>query len=156
MYLHSTNKTHSPWMFYFIGAFYFGINQLPFYHERFLDHPPPPPLSPLEFPSNVECFNIYIKTYAQPDFLNVFFQAFPYYLCNKSGNVIFLVCVFKRAASASSQDMECKAEPAEKIPRTDNHEDDNGDGVTMDDKDAVKKITIKKRKDAVDKKKRYN
>ena len=52
--------------------------------------------------------------------------------------------------------MECKAEPAEKIPRTDYHDDGNDDDVTMDDKDAVKKVTIKKRKDAVDKKKRYS
>ena len=65
----------------------------------------------------------------------------------------FFVCVFKRAASTSSQDMECEAEPAEKIPRTDKH--GNGDDITMDDKDAVKKIAIKKRKDAVDRKKRY-
>ena len=99
---------------------------------------------------------IYIKTYAQPDFLDVLFEPFPDYLYNKSGNVIFLVCVFKRAASTSSQDMEFKAEPAEKIPRTDNHDGGNGEDITMDDKDAVKKIIIKKRKDAVDKKKRYN
>ena len=52
--------------------------------------------------------------------------------------------------------MECKAEPAEKMPRTDSNDDgaDNGD-VIMDDKDSVKKVTIRKRKVDVDKKKRY-
>ena len=43
----------------------------------------------------------------------------------------------------------------EKMPRMDSNDgNDNGD-VTMDDKEAVKKVTIKKKKDVIDKKKRY-
>ena len=57
-----------------------------------------------------------------------------------------------------SQDTDCKAEPAEKMPRRDSINDGgNGDddiSHMMDDKDAVKKVAIKKRKGVEDKKKR--
>lgn len=42
----------------------------------------------------------------------------------------------------------------EKMPRRDSNDGDNGDDDMMDDKDAVKKVTVKKRKGVEDKKKR--
>lgn len=60
----------------------------------------------------------------------------------------------KRAASTSDQDEECKIEPSEKMPRKDSTDGYDNSDIIMDDKEAVKIVTIKKRKDAVDKKKR--
>lgn len=51
----------------------------------------------------------------------------------------------KRAASTSSANTKCKAEPANKLPRSDTCDDDNVDDVMFDNKDDVKKVTIKKR-----------
>lgn len=70
--------------------------------------------------------------------------------------MIFL-SLSKRGASSLSQGGECKSEPAEKMPRKgsiSNNGDDDGD-VVMENKEAAKTVTIKKRKDVVDKKKRY-
>ncbi|KAL9986038.1 hypothetical protein ACROYT_G000101 [Oculina patagonica] len=60
----------------------------------------------------------------------------------------------KRAASTSGQDGECKSEPAEKMPRKGSYNGDNDGDVEMENKEATKTVTIKKRKDVVDKKKR--
>ena len=66
------------------------------------------------------------------------------------------VFFFKRAASTSSANTKCKAEPANKLPRSDTCDDDNVDDVMFDNKDDVKKVTIKKRKAALGiNKKRY-
>lgn len=55
---------------------------------------------------------------------------------------------FKRAASTSGEGMDCKPE---KMLR----KDSNGDGdIVMEDKESVKQVTIKKKKDIADKKKR--
>lgn len=70
---------------------------------------------------------------------------------------MFFLSLSKRGASSLSQDGECKSEPAEKIPRKgsiSNNGDDDGD-VVMENKEAAKTVTIKKRKDVMDKKKRY-
>ncbi|XP_068740295.1 helicase-like transcription factor isoform X2 [Montipora capricornis] len=55
----------------------------------------------------------------------------------------------KRAASTSSANTKCKAEPANKLPRSDTCDDDNVDDAMFDNKDDVKKVTIKKRKVAL-------
>ena len=62
---------------------------------------------------------------------------------------------FQRGASTLSQDGECKSEPAEKMPRKNSDNGDNDGDVEMDNKEAVKTVTIKKRKEVGDKKKRY-
>ena len=55
---------------------------------------------------------------------------------------------FQRAASTSSQDGECKSEPTEKKPRKNSDNGDNDGDVEMVNKEAVKTVTIKKRKEA--------
>lgn len=62
--------------------------------------------------------------------------------------------LLKRKASTSGQVGECKPEPAEKMPRKRSIDDDNDDDVLIDNKEAVKTVTIKKRKDIATKNKR--
>ncbi|KAJ7339613.1 hypothetical protein OS493_006017 [Desmophyllum pertusum] len=59
----------------------------------------------------------------------------------------------KRGASTSGQDGDCKPEPPEKMPRKDSNDGGDDGDVVMEIKDAVKTVTIKKRKDVVDKRK---
>lgn len=67
----------------------------------------------------------------------------------------FSIFFSKRGASTLGQDVECKSEPAEKMPRKDSDNGDDVGDVEMDNKEAVKTVTIKKRKEVSDKKKRY-
>ena len=62
---------------------------------------------------------------------------------------------FKRGASTPVQDGECKSEPAEKMPRKDSDNSFNDGDSEMEDKDVRKTVTIKKRKEVGNKKKRY-
>ena len=62
----------------------------------------------------------------------------------------FVHIFFKRAASTSGEGMDCKPE---KMLRKDSNGGDGGQ-VMMEDKESVKQITIKKKKDTADKKKR--
>ena len=63
----------------------------------------------------------------------------------------FVHIFFKRAASTSGEGMDCKPE---KMLRKDSNGGDGGGDVMMEDKESVKQITIKKKKDTADKKKR--
>lgn len=58
---------------------------------------------------------------------------------------------FKRAASTSGEGMDCKPE---KMLRKDSNSRDGDGDVMMEDKESVKQVTIKKKKDIADKKKR--
>lgn len=58
---------------------------------------------------------------------------------------------FKRAASTSGEGMDCKPE---KMLRKDSNSGDGDGDVMMEDKESAKQITIKKKKDIADKKKR--
>ena len=60
---------------------------------------------------------------------------------------------FKRAASTSGEGMDCK--PEKMLRKDSNSGDGDGDGdVMMEDRESVKQIAIKKKRDVADKKKR--
>lgn len=62
---------------------------------------------------------------------------------------------FKRAASTSGEGLDCKPEKMLRKGSNSGDKDGDGDGdVMMEDKESVKQITIKKKKDIADKKKR--